>query len=131
MQKSKELDKILAKAKELFGVEINLDDLPVETPSDQAREAQSAMWYFETRGVPFKEKPCKQCEKIFAYCWNVNSISYCSIACAKLSLREIGLDWNPAKEPSERWGRHVPAVVSPQALDLLKDSLSLQEDPGF
>jgi hypothetical protein len=115
----------IAKAEELFGFTI---DLPPETLSDQIREAQSVLYYFETSGKGFKEKPCKFCKKIFAYHWDTDSISYCSIYCAKRSLQEIGLDWNPDRNPSERWGRYVPAVVPPEALQMLKDKSVLPED---
>lgn len=124
-QKTKEM-KALSLLREA-GFEVP-DEMPSETMNDSAREAQAVIWYFETGGKPFKEKPCKYCGQIFAYCWDSTAIAYCSIECSKKRLREIGLDWNHHKPPAERWGRTVPAVVPPEALDLLKEILDPPED---
>lgn len=120
-----ERQRAIEKAQAIFGITI---EVPPETTSDHMREAQAVLNYFEARGQGFKEKPCKQCGRVFAYSWDSTAIAMCSIRCAKLALQAIGLDWNPEKEPGERWGRTIPAVVSPEALRLLKDSLDLQED---
>lgn len=130
MPSQKEIDKILAQARELFDLDIDIP-VPVETESDLMHEAQAALEYWRSKGAGFKEKPCKQCGKIFAYKWDSTAISMCSIRCSKQALQEIGLDWTPDKPLQERWGRTVPAVVPAEALDLLKDSLALQGDPGF
>lgn len=108
------------------GVEFKVTE-PEETVSDKMREAQSVINYYETKGAGFKEKPCKFCGLIFAYSWNVGSIGYCSVTCAASALKEIGLTWDPSKPPEMRWGQFVPAVVPPQALDLLKDQVDPPE----
>lgn len=106
-------------------------DKPAETRDDKLREAQSCLYYFSTNGSGFKEKECKECHKIFAYNWNVDSISYCSVSCASKGLMRIGIKWNPDKDQKERWGKYAPAVVPPAALEILKDQLSdsLKDQP--
>jgi hypothetical protein len=104
---------------------------PAETTLDKIREAESAIIYFDTQGFKFKEKICKTCGKKFAYRWNVDSISNCSIECCKESLRRIGLDWDPHRPQEQRWGRYLPAVIPPGALEILKDlSNDSLEDPA-
>jgi hypothetical protein len=109
---------------------VSTEQIPIEQPDetvlDKIREAQSVYYYFSTKGLGFKEKTCKNCEKTFAYKWEVDSICYCSIACAAESLKQIGIKWNPHKSQAERWGRYVPAVVPPAALEILKDHLEDQ-----
>lgn len=103
---------------------------PAETRDDKLREAQSVILYFDTRGEGFKEKVCKNCKGIFAYKWNVSSISFCSVGCAAEDLKRIGIKWNPDKDQSERWGKCAPAVVPPSALEILRDQLDDSlEDP--
>ncbi len=102
------------------GIELPEVKEPVEKASDLMREAQSVIYYYETRGSGFKEKECKHCGQIFAYLWNSDSINFCSLNCVAADLEKIGIKWDPAKPPAERWGKFVPAVVSPKALELLK-----------
>jgi hypothetical protein len=106
-------------------------ELPAETTLDKMREAESAIIYFDTQGYKFKEKQCKFCGGTFAYRWNVTSISHCSIECAKGTLKQIGLTWDPSRDQSRRWGRYLPVVVPPAALTILKGQLndSLGDQP--
>jgi hypothetical protein len=127
-KKQRDLEQSLAEVNELLGLDLKVE-LPVETESDLMRESQAVLDYWQTKGAGFREKPCKQCDRLFAYKWDSTAIAYCSIRCAKLALQEIGLDWNPHKPLQERWGRTVPEVVPAEVLDQLKDNLALQEDP--
>lgn len=119
------LQKALAEASAIFKVEI---ELPVETPSDIVRTHQSIINYFETNGEGFREKVCKNCNQVFAYAWNSDSIAYCSIPCSSAALEKRGLRWDPKKPLAERYGRFVPAVVPASALSLLKDLVGLPKD---
>lgn len=114
------------KVEEIFGVKI---ETPEETNDDKARQAQATLDYFETRGAGFSQQTCKACGLVFAYHWNSTNIKYCSITCLAEGLRRIGLKWNPEKSPEARWGRTIPAVVPPQALDILLDLVAIPEDP--
>ncbi len=116
-------------AEQVADLQAASSEKPAETRDDKLREAESVHIYFSTNGAGFKEKECKWCHKIFAYSWNVDSISFCSIGCAAESLKQIGIKWSPDKDQSERWGKYAPAVVPPGALEILKDQLNgFQED---
>jgi hypothetical protein len=116
-----ELERALAKVNDLFpDIDLSSAQLPAENQTDIVREAESVLAYFETSGKNFKEKQCKFCNRIFAYKWDHDGVSHCSIPCAKGSLQKIGLDWTPNKPLQERWGKTVPAIVPPQALEILK-----------
>lgn len=113
------------KIQELYGIKI---DEPLETINDLVREAQSVINYYESSGKGFKAQECKTCGLIFAYAWDVSAVSYCSIPCIDKALKNIGLKWNPTKPPEERWGRTVPAVVPPSALEILQSMDAILED---
>lgn len=104
---------------------------PAETSLDKIKEAEACLIYFSTKGFRFKQKVCKTCEETFAYRWEVDSITRCSVDCYKKALEEIGLKWTPGKPQSERWGPSAPVVVPPAALKILKDRLndSLEDQP--
>lgn len=110
------------------GIELPEVQEPDQKASDLMREAQSVIYYYHTGGRGFKEKQCKHCGGIFAYNWNSDSINFCSVACIAADLEKIGIKWDPAKPPAERWGRFVPAVISPQALHLLRTQDDVQGD---
>lgn len=114
--------------KNLYGMEI---EQPTESMQDLAREGQAALYFLENRGKDFKSKQCKQCKLEFAYCWDVDSIAYCSISCIKKSLQEIGIDWVPTKPAGERWGQTIPAVVPPDALLLLQELIATNDTQEF
>lgn len=116
----------LKKLEALYGVKI---ESPQETQHDLIRQAQAVLFYFEAKGKGFRELPCRWCEQPFAYSWDVAGVQYCSIPCMVSALKDIGITWNPTKPPEDRWGRTIPAVVPPQALEILQDLVSIQEDP--
>lgn len=110
--------KAIALAEKALGKKI---EVPIESIEDQIREAQAVLTYFELRGEDFYEQTCKQCGKIYAYKWRYRGVAYCSLACIRDALADIGIIWNPSKLPHERWGRKIPAIVPPEALEILKD----------
>lgn len=120
LSKEEQIEKALAAASAFMGREI---ELPVETKDDLIREAQSVINYFECKGEGFTEKICKTCKLQFKYSHPTGGISYCSIDCARVALKEIGLDWDPSRPIHLRWGRFVPAVIPPKALILVDDIL--------
>lgn len=99
--------------------------LPDESQEDLLAEAQAVVNYFHSTRGEFKYQQCRQCGETFAYAWDRDAIKYCGITCMSKALKEIGLTWNPNKKPSERWGKTIPAVVPPLALQLVSEA---QED---
>ncbi len=104
-------------------------DVPIETIEDQVREAQAVIGYFEARGEDFYEQKCKRCGRTFAYKWRYRGVAYCSVQCMKDVLADIGIEWNPMKLPHERWGRTIPAIVPPEALEILKSDAPESPEP--
>ncbi len=113
---------MLAKAGVVQGLE-----LPTETASDKMREAQSTLDFFESFNPDsqWAEKDCKTCNRTFRYRWNSRGIGYCGMTCMAAALEKIGIKWDSTKLPSERWGKAVPKIVPPDAVQVV---LSLQED---
>lgn len=98
-----------------------LPEQPKEpTVDDQlaSREADATLIYFETP-ENFRELECKRCGHMFAV--NMASVAYCSDHCRQATLADIGIEWDMAKSPNERWGRHIPLVVPPAALTLIEE----------
>lgn len=102
---------------------------PAESVLEKIKEAEACLIFFSTKGSQFKRKTCKTCGEIFAYRWEVDSITRCSVECYQTALAEIGLKWTPNKAQSERWGPAAPVVVPPEALKILEEQISSQEDP--
>lgn len=115
---NKKLQKALALASEVLGHEV---EAPVETLSDSMAQAQAALNYFEARRDGFVEKACFNCGGIFAYCWDREGILYCSVTCMSKALEKRGMTWDPSKPPEKRWGKTIPAVVPPEALEVLQE----------
>lgn len=113
-------EKALKNLSELLGLDL---EMPEEKTEDLLWQAQSALNYFKAKGEGFTYKECKQCGETFAYAYSFEGVGYCSIRCAKLSLQAIGIEWQPGKPLAERWGRYIPAVVSPQVLELLEEQI--------
>lgn len=112
--------KAIALAEKALGTKI---EVPIESIEDQVREAQAVLTYFENRGDDFYEQTCKHCGKVYAYKWRYRGVAYCSVGCMKDTLAEIGISWNPGKLPHERWGNTIPALISPEALQALRNVL--------
>ena len=102
---------------------------PAESVLEKIKEAEAALIFFSTKGSQFKRKICKTCGEEFAYRWEVDSISRCSIQCYEIALEEIGLKWDPNREQSRRWGPTAPVVVPPGALKVLEEKIDFPGDP--
>ena len=125
MKPENKLKRLLEKGKEL-GVII---EEPDESINDLVREAQSVINFFKSNGKNFRFLDCKQCNNTFSYAWNIEGVQYCSITCMKNYLSSIGINWNPNKTPSERWGNTIPAILSPEALKAVILALNNQDSP--
>lgn len=101
---------------------------PAESVLEKIKEAEACLIFFNTKGSQFKRKICKTCEETFAYRWEVDSITRCSVECYQIALEADGLKWNPNKPQSERWGPAAPVVVPPEALKILEERISSLED---
>lgn len=134
LKKETKLERLKAQLREALDLDEDatseIFDLPAPTENkdDLAREAQAAINYFYSGGNGFKDKECKNCGETFAYAWNVDFISMCSLHCLRESLEKIGIKWDHTKPPSERWGfvarGYIPATVSPEALQTLKSTMN-------
>lgn len=123
--------RVLAKAAEVLGVSVDELDVPVviETEESKILEAQSAALYFEVRGHGFRHAMCETCNRRFAYAWNVAGVKCCSVICMAKKLENMGLKWDPHREPERRWGQTVPAIVPAYALEnILQVLAGAQED---
>lgn len=117
MKKKTQQQRALALAAEVLGQPV---DMPVETLSDLMAQAQATLNYFQAPGE-FSYKECWECAREFAYCWNRQGILYCSVTCMSKALERKGMTWDPGKAPEKRWGKTIPAVVPPEALELIRE----------
>lgn len=106
---------ILERLEKQTGIKI---ELPPETAQDRMLEAQSVLNYFTVNDGKWKTIKCATCGLMFSYRWNVDGIKQCSVECMAEALKKIGLEWNPGREPSKRWGQTVPAVLPPSVLEI-------------
>lgn len=120
-QQQKDIEKALALAEKAFG--IKLETSVEELLEDKMREAESVYLYFSTKGKPFKRRNCDVCGLIFAYCYEFDGIKSCSVTCMAKKLAKIGLKWDALASVERRWGRAVPAIVPPKALEILDEVL--------
>jgi|SRR5690349_6680696 len=122
----KKIEKVLQEAAKVFG------DMPIEIPlesiQDKLREAASVLAYFDMH-EKFKTEVCRNCNQEFAYAYYLSAVKCCSIPCMAAALAEIGLSWNPEAPLERRWGRYVPAIVPPKALEVIKPKAQDLEDP--
>lgn len=116
MRKKTQQQRALALAAEVLGKPV---EMPVESMGDLMAQAQAVLNYFQTRSA-FKEKQCWECARTFVYCWDRDGILYCSVPCMAKALERKGMTWDPGKPPEKRWGKTIPAVVPPEALELIE-----------
>jgi hypothetical protein len=77
-------------------------------------EAESVLFFIDTKGHNFQEKMCRQCKKLFATTYL--SVSCCSEVCRYKSLIAEGIVWNlTGKTDAERWNGRIPKTLSPEA----------------
>lgn len=138
-----QFEKLLASYAKQDGVEVEELKQTAEigalyTQEAAAYEAQACLNFYEARVEPFlgkQEKPedfdkrfrewrfrlCKFCEEQFAYAYNYEGVSYCSLDCLEQALLRIGIKFSRGKDLKKRWGVfYHPAIVSATALEALK-----------
>lgn len=128
LKKARKLQELVADAlgktvEEVYG------DATVETTADKMVQAESVLLYWETRGAEWVIKICKGCGRRFAHYYHVAAVASCSVRCMSKRLRDIGLKWNPHQENHLRWGKYYPAIVPPDALEILDEMIGSQQDP--
>lgn len=103
MKEEKKRARAADKLAELFGLQ---EHLPTELPSptiisnNKSREAEAVLAYMDSH-KRFAQRPCKWCESTFAS--DRGNVAYCSDLCRQKALAELGILWNPNKDPRERW----------------------------
>jgi len=147
LRQSKKEERNRNKLAELFGLQ---EHLPTEaTPTQQiqtnnkSREAEAVLAYVD-EPKKFKQRPCKNCESVFAA--DRGNVAYCSDDCRKHALAQIGIIWDPDKDPRERWDFKMvvndsgdsqlvnanvsrePLTVPPPALVVADLALEVQKD---
>lgn len=111
--------RLMEQAAALLGIETEevkaLVTENVETYEEKIKEVESVIDFFSTKRE-YHFEVCKGCGQAFTYSFRFQGVKHCSSNCANKTLKQLGLSWNPHKSPQERWGRTVPAVVPPTAL---------------
>lgn len=134
MTEAERINKVLAEAAKQLGV--SMEDLGVsadeiaanQTVSDQVAEAQAVLFYMEHKGVGFKNKPCVSCGRDFAYAWDRDPITCCSVECITAELEKKGLRWRINRPLHLRWGRTAPMILPPDVLSLADSLLAEAKD---
>lgn len=115
----------LKAAAEVLGVSV--EELPVpiivETEQSKIAEAHAVTTFIETQGKDFKYKTCEICKKKFTYKWHTDGIKCCSVRCMATKLENMGLQWDPNRDPKRRWGLVVPLIVPAFALENIQSLL--------
>ena len=77
---------------------------------------------FDKRFREWRFKTCDGCGEQFAYAYNYDGVSTCSLDCAEKKLRDIGIIYSRHKNLKKRWGYfHHPAIVPAIALQSLRE----------
>lgn len=103
-------EKLLAPQEEVINNQVS------ETEEELAYQVQSVINYFDSKGKDFYHRPCRICNRVFAYTYPYAGITICSNVCRVRSLNDIGLEWHPERPLKDRYGPHMPATVPPEAL---------------
>lgn len=84
------------------------------TAQDLSMHAEAVLLSLQ-QPAHFMTKKCKWsgCEEYFST--NYRAVAYCSDSHRAKALREAGIEWNPHKTASERWGGEPPLVIPPEA----------------
>lgn len=103
---------------------ISVEELPdyqqeISDSNERTRNAQAVLLFLERPGE-FISKKCDYCRGSFLTTYQF--VSNCSDSCRRKSLERIGITWDPARTPEERWKRaNIPTeyTVPPRALEIL------------
>jgi hypothetical protein len=133
-------ENLLAKIANLLGKEVEevKEAKAVYTEEEQMYEAQSVLNFFawrkslirglkesdaqwEARNRVWKYKVCEECKERFAYSLHYDGVKFCSLDCLKSALRKEGIEFNPYRPLSKRYGFHQrPGIVPSSALKSLE-----------
>jgi|SRR5690606_23037252 len=121
---------------------INLDNLLEQVPLTEIGEeavirkeieAESVLFYIETKGAGFQQKVCKNpnCSGLFLHTYS--AVNYCSDECRAWALAEVGIIWNFNRRTlSQRWNAkgkgYVPKVIGVEATAALIEAGHLEID---
>lgn len=104
MRQDKKEERNRQKLAELFGLQEHVPAEPTQSytirQQNTSREAEAVLAYVD-EPKKFTQRPCKWCESVFAA--DRGSVAYCSDDCRKHALAELGIVWDPNKDPRERW----------------------------
>lgn len=105
--------------------EVPLTEIGSEAVERRALEAESVLYYIQSKGKGFQQKACKFCEGLFLHTYF--NVAYCSDNCRANALAEHGIVWNPSRQnDSDRWNINnkgfVPKVIGTEATETLKAS---------
>lgn len=121
-----ELDRIGKLAAKL-GINFDnlLEQVPLTNIGEEAQiraeiEAESVLFYIETKGAGFQQKVCANpnCQGLFLHTYS--AVNYCSDECRAWALAEVGIIWNFHRRPlSQRWNAkgkgYVPKYIGVEA----------------
>lgn len=124
----------LSKLAATLGINIDnlLEEVPLTEIGEEAQiryeiEAESALFYIETKGAGFQQKVCKNkdCEGLFLHTYS--AVNYCSDNCRAQALSEYGIIWNFHKRSmSQRWNAkgkgYVPKIIGVEATAALVEA---------
>lgn len=131
--KKNELDR-LTKLAEKLGMNIDnvLEAVPLTEIGEEAQirneiEAESVLFYIETKGAGFQQKVCKNpnCGGLFLHTFS--AVNYCSDDCRAWALAEVGIIWNfHRRSLSQRWNAkgkgYVPKIIGVEATAALVEA---------
>ncbi len=115
---------------------INLDNLLEQIPLTEIGgeailrreiEAESVLFYIETKGVGFQQKVCANPNCVGLFLHTYSAVNYCSDECRAWALAEKGLIWNfHRRSLNERWNakgkRYVPKIIGAEATAALVEA---------
>ncbi len=136
-----ELDR-LAKLAGTLGINIDnlLEEIPLTDIGEEAQvraeiEAESVLFYIETKGAGFQQKTCKNpnCGGLFLHTFS--AVNYCSDSCRAWALAQVGIIWNfNRRSLSQRWNAkgkgYVPKIIGIEATAALVEAgyVDIDED---
>ncbi|MGS2592257.1 hypothetical protein [Streptomyces hebeiensis] len=105
--------------------QVSLTDVGHDAVVRKQLEAESVLYYVETKGKNFSARKCKGCGEDFLF--THFRVSYCSENCRAQALADLGIIWNPhRKSDGSRWNIKgkglIPKVISSSATAALVES---------
>jgi hypothetical protein len=136
-----ELDRI-SKLAATLGINVDnlLEQVPLTEIGEEAKirheiEAESVIFYIETKGAGFEQKVCKNpnCQGLFLHTYS--AVDYCSDSCRAWVLAQHGIIWNfHRRSLSQRWNAkgkgYVPKIIGVEATAALVEAgyVDIDED---